>query len=104
MWAIARFDLGLSDKEFGAITPAMLDALLRRKQAREQQEFLRTGIVAAAIINFSMSPPKEPVSARDFVPDFDGTKEEKEEFDLRNLSPEDQKRYIIDMFSKKVIG
>lgn len=92
----------------------MFFALLKRKQAWEQQEFLRAGIVAAAVIN-ALGASKQPVNPRDFVPTF-GKEKKKEEtnLDLSSMSPEEQKAHIVDQipaylqngkmfFNKKVL-
>jgi hypothetical protein len=97
LWAIARFDLRLSDNEFGSFTPHLFDLLLQRKQAADRLEYYRTGIIAAAVVNFSMGRPEKPMSPLDFVP---GVK--KKDFDLSTMSPEDQAKYIKGMFSKKI--
>jgi len=67
---------------------------------------LRAGIIASAVINHSFCPPKEPIEPNRFVPDWDGgapEKKKEEDFDLRKLSPEAQKMWLIDLFSKKEI-
>ena len=95
LWAIARYDLGQTDEQFGRLTPWMFDLLLARWQAEEKKEFIRAGMVAAAVINFSSCHPDTPVSMMDFVP---GGKEEE---DLSKLSPEAQASKIITAFGKK---
>jgi hypothetical protein len=97
LWATAHFDLGLSDEELGVLTPRMFHALLKRKQMADREAFLRTGMIASAVINYSMGHPEKPVSPMEFVPGG----EQKSKFDLRELSPEGQKAYIIDAFSSK---
>src|SRR6185312_12893062 len=68
MWAIARYDLGLTSDEFYALTPRQFDALLKRKEhADTMQEFL-FGQLAAMTANFSMAPPKKPARPQDFMP------------------------------------
>lgn len=96
MWAIGRFDLGLTDAEFGKLNPALFQALLNRKQEQDKKEFLQTGMIAAAVINFSAGHPEKPVSVMDFVPGH-----KKQEFDLRDLPPEEQWRRIRNEFMKK---
>jgi hypothetical protein len=98
LWATARFDLGLSDEDFGKLNFALFHALLKRKQAADREEFLRAGIVAAAVINFSMGAPNTPVDPRDFVPKDPN---EEDAFDLRGMTPEEQKQFVIDQFSHK---
>lgn len=79
------------------MTYGLFEELVKRHQARERKEFIRTGILASAVINFSMSRPDDPVDVMDFVP---GGKEEK---DLRNLSPQEQAEYVMNQMSKKRI-
>jgi len=68
MWAIARYDLGLTSDEFYALTPRQFDALLKRKEhADTMQEFL-FGQLASVTANFSMSRPKNPTTPQDFMP------------------------------------
>lgn len=98
LWAIARFDLKLTTKEFGRLTPKLFDLLLKRKEVADKQEWRRAGVIAAAVVNFSMCHPEKMVSPEDFVP---GKKEPKEEFDLQKLPPEEQARFIKNMFAKK---
>jgi hypothetical protein len=68
---LARYDLGLSDGEFGQLNPAAFDALLSRKWESEKRSFLRAGIVAAAIYNANPFRDKnaKAVNPLDFVPD-----------------------------------
>ena len=68
---MARYDLGLSESEFGRLSPAALDELLSRKWEGEKREFLRSGIVAAAIYNANPFRDKnaKAVNPLDFVPD-----------------------------------
>lgn len=77
------------------MTYGLFEALLDRKQAETEQDFLRAGIVAAAVINFSMGHPDEPVSPMQFVP------KQKEEVDLSKLSPEEAARHVMGQFGKK---
>ena len=57
---------------------------------------MRAGIVAAAVINFSMCHPDEKVSMMDFVPG-----EKKADGSLSGLTPEQQAAKIIEAFGKK---
>ncbi len=77
----------------------MFDLLLKRKEAKDRREWYQTGTIAAAVVNFSMCHPEKQVSAEDYVP---GIKQEKKEFDLTKLSPEDQAKYVLGQFSKKI--
>jgi len=79
------------------MTPRLFDLLLKRKEAADRQEWRRAGVVAAAVVNFSMCRPEKPISPEEFVPKTKATKE----FDLRDMTPEQQAKYIKNMFSKK---
>lgn len=81
------------------MTPRMFDFLLKRKQAADRQEYYRAGLIASAVINFSMCHPEERVTAEMFVP---GIKEEDTKFDLTKMSPEAQAKYVRKQFGKKV--
>ena len=97
LWALARYDLGLSDEEFGDLTYAMFEALLERHKADERRKFIRAGIIATQVVNFSMCAPDEKAKIMDFVP------EEKEEVNLLKLTPEEQAARIMSSASKKTI-
>jgi hypothetical protein len=79
------------------LSPRTFHALLKRKQQADREKFLRAGIIASAVINFSMGAPDNPVTPQDFMP----RDPNEAEFDLRTLSPEEQKAYVIDQFSSK---
>lgn len=57
LWAIARFDLGLSGREFGRLSYRTLDALLSRLNLRRETEDYRFGQVCAVVAN-CLSPRK----------------------------------------------
>ncbi|WP_420239261.1 hypothetical protein ACOBR2_06695 [Telmatobacter bradus] len=66
---MARYDLGMSEREFWRSTPNMLRHLKNR--LREQQRFqqFQTALLCATVVNFSMGRPKTPVRPADFMPD-----------------------------------
>lgn len=99
MWAIAHYDFGLSDEEFGDLTPALFEALLDRKVAAEKKEFLQTGILAAAIINYAGRIHEgQPVNPLAFVPNH----EEKVD-DISKLPPDQQAAAVMkQMFKREV--
>lgn len=68
MWSFARKRLHLSSDEFYELTPRQLDALVRQHERAIQEEEFLFGQLASLFVNFSMSHPKEPVSAKDFMP------------------------------------
>jgi hypothetical protein len=66
-WSIARYDLGLNDEEWLAMTPQMQHALaLRRLEHRREME-LMCGIITAHVVNFSQCHPKDRVIPKDFM-------------------------------------
>jgi len=93
---VARYDLGLSDDEFGSMTYALLDALVKRKEAQDRNDFLRSGNIAAAVINFSDRAPDRQVSPMDFVP-----QREEEKVDLRRMTPLEEAEYVMNQLFKK---
>lgn len=81
------------------MTPVLFDALLKRKQVQDRREDFRTGIIAAAVVNFSMCHPEKHVSPMDFVPQMPGEKQD--EFDLSKLDPKEQAAYVRSLFKKR---
>ena len=67
-WAVARYDLGLSEQEFYSITPRQLDALAKRKEYETRHTELLFAQLTSYLINFSTVRPKEPVKPADFMP------------------------------------
>jgi hypothetical protein len=51
LWAIARYDLGLSGHEFGRLSYRTLDALLARLNTHREMEDFRFGQVCAIVAN-----------------------------------------------------
>lgn len=81
----------------------MFDALLARKEAQDQRENIQSGVIAAAVVNFSMVHPEKPVSPMDFVPQSTrGKKAQVQEVDMRTWSAQEQADYIRNLFKKKV--
>jgi hypothetical protein len=68
LWSIARFDLRLSSDEFFEMTPRQLDALIKREERKERDNEFMLGQLTAVVGNFSMSRPKDPLKATDFMP------------------------------------
>ena len=69
MWAIARYDFGLTQEEFGRLTPGMFKALLSRKQARFREQLYLAGITASMVWNMTPKKSDKALSPWDFVPD-----------------------------------
>lgn len=59
--------LGLTSREFFDLTPRQYHLLLDQDRARLKHDEWQTGILAAAIVNWSMSRPEEPVKPSDFA-------------------------------------
>lgn len=68
LWSVACYDLALSDAQFWRLTPRKLDALLKRKKVAAEETELLFGQLTAAVINFSMCHPKEPIKIADCMP------------------------------------
>ena len=68
LWALARYDLQLSDEEFGELSPRQFHWLLKRKERETEHRELLNGIVAAAVVNFSFSAPDKQAEPKDFMP------------------------------------
>lgn len=65
---MARFDLGLSDEEFWALTPRRMDALVQRwERAREHSDMMLAQIAQTGA-NFSFCAPKKPFTIDQFMP------------------------------------
>lgn len=88
--------MGIHTEEFGRLTLGLLDLLIKRREIDENAKYARTGMVAAAVINFAMCHPEKPVSHTDFIPGYVA-----EEKDMREWTPQEQADYIRNMFSKK---
>lgn len=58
---------------------------------------MRTGMIASAVMNFSMCAPDRHISAMEFVPGYD----EKQQLD--QMTPEEVSNHMINQFSKKDI-
>lgn len=87
--------MGLPDDEIGQLTIAQYDSLAARRRVADNKARLNAGIVAAACMNPWRAEGAPPISPLDFVPDW---KQEKKEIDLRTMTPEEQKNYLMNMF------
>jgi hypothetical protein len=63
---MARYDLRLSEPDFWWMTPIQLRALNERHAQAWRDEATQTALLACYIANFSMAPPKKPLTLRDF--------------------------------------
>ncbi len=66
-WAIARYDLELTDEEWLEMTPRQLQALRSRHLHAQQREELLMGIVASTTANFSFCRPERPLTPEQFM-------------------------------------
>ena len=78
MWAVAKYDLGLSYKEFGEITPGMFHALCERKRIRYKYERLAHAITASAVYNVNRTKDAAVIQPMDFVTERTREQEELE--------------------------
>jgi hypothetical protein len=102
VWSVARYDLGLPEDEVGRLTLAEYDALIKRKEAEDNRAQLNAGIVAAAVYNtMAGGIDGKAVMPHDFVP---ALKQAESVWDMRELTPEEQKAYIFRMFGKDPTG
>ncbi len=90
--------MGLSEEEIGQLTLLEFDTLLKRKKAADNRVRFNAGIVAAAVLNTAAfgDPNRKPASPIDFVPDW-----KPKEKDLTEMSPQEQKYYIMNQFFKR---
>jgi hypothetical protein len=58
----------LTDAEFYRLTPRQFNLLAKRLIAEREHRELLAAYTTAAVINFSMHAPDEPVCPRDFMP------------------------------------
>lgn len=101
IWAVARFDLGLPDKEIGKLNLMEYDALVERKRASDNRERFNAGIIAAAIINSVGGVDGKAVSPVEFVPDYKQIAKA-QEIDLTTMTPIEQRDYLLNTFGKNV--
>jgi hypothetical protein len=70
LWAIGRYDLGLSWEEFEELTPGMFQALCKRRNVRIKYERYAHGLTASAVYNVNRGSVEDPVvTGFDFVRD-----------------------------------
>ncbi len=78
------------------MTYALFEALVKRREEEERNQFVRSGMIIAATINSGFCRPDEPVEYTDFVPGMLSQK-----VDLNKLPPEEQAAKVMSMFSKR---
>jgi hypothetical protein len=67
-WSVARYDLGLSDDDFYALTPRQLDALLKRKKVETSANEFMFAQLTSWVANTGFRTAEKPTAARDFMP------------------------------------
>jgi len=101
LWAIARFDLKLTEEEVGQLTFLEYDVLLKRKHMDDDRARLNAGYIYAAIYNTAMGDPnREAVQPTDVVPSMRVEKHP----DLTGMSGDQVKRAIFSVFQGQVKG
>lgn len=68
MWALARYDLRLSDDEFYSLTPRKFEALAKRHRHENECRELLFGILASNINNSGFRTTETPSVPRDYMP------------------------------------
>lgn len=68
LWAVARYDLRISEAEFWKLTPRALEALLARNKEALYREQTLLAILRRDLINFSFCRPKKPVELDQLLP------------------------------------
>lgn len=66
-WGIALYDLGLSEKQFWQLTPALLSVLCRRKVKEDRRRLANSALIAATLINLHRPKGKQPVNIADII-------------------------------------
>lgn len=99
---MARFDLRVPTNQIGLLNLKQYAALIARKKESDNRERFNAAMVLCAVLNSAPGDPnRKPATPLDFIPDWQREAEENA-FDLRKLSPEEQKNYIFSMFGKCV--
>ncbi|VVB52227.1 Uncharacterised protein [uncultured archaeon] len=85
------------------MTSAEFELLLARKRQADRQAYFQAGIVAAAVINYSLARGEDHklMDPWDFVPGGNPNAED-EKVDLTKMSPEEQAAYVKGIFSKAI--
>jgi hypothetical protein len=95
VWAVALFDLRVAEEEVGRLNLLEYSELLKRKQVEDDKARLNAGFVYAAVLNSAWGNPNR-VAAQ--PTDIVASMQKAKEFDLRELTPEQQKAYLMSMF------
>lgn len=76
LWSQARYNLHLSDEEFGELTPRQFKSLMQRFEQEQEHKNWYNACLCTSIINTSMYRPKKPVKISDFMPTSSPTSSE----------------------------
>lgn len=68
MWAVGRYDLGLTEEEFWGLTPRQYVALLERHEEAMEWEDYRMGVIASTIVNMLKAKGGKTFKPEDFMP------------------------------------
>ncbi len=92
----------IAEDEIGQLNLLEYDALMKRKEMDDDRQRLDAGIVAAAIVNnLGGGVNGKAVSALDYVPRLKAAVGEADDpYDLTKMSPDQQQRYFMALFSR----
>jgi hypothetical protein len=78
LWAVARYDLRLSEKEFWDLSWDQLQALLKRYEQDLELQNYRTAMICATVLEpyRDRKKHKKPFTAQDFMPKKDLTEDQ----------------------------
>lgn len=68
LWAIARYDLELSEKEFWCLSIDQLDALLKRRNLELERQDFHAAMVCSTMANIFRNKKSRPYQPTDFIP------------------------------------
>jgi hypothetical protein len=107
---VARYDLSLNWEEFEELTPAMFQALCKRRNVGIKYDRFANAQTAAAVYNVNRSSAEDPiVQPFDFIRDEEAAKK-KERLDaakrhcrkVLNVPPSTTREKILDIRSKAI--
>lgn len=100
MWAVARYDLGLTEEEFFDITPAQFFALVKRKNIETKEQDYRSGVIASNIVRVVCKQEDgKKYSPSYFFPSLRTDKER--EAEASRSTPEGMKTALQSLFPPK---
>jgi hypothetical protein len=83
LWAIGRYDLGLSEEDFWELTFCKFHALCKRKQIDDKLLDFRSGVIACTIANVHRKAGSKAYTPEDFMPSLKTAKKPKSAEQLR---------------------